>query len=466
MKLTGQTGVEMEALTAVSVACLTLYDMLKAVDRDMSIEGIRLIEKSGGRSGEYRHAPRRAPDMALLPVDEALRRVLDGATPVGTESVDLFDAAERVLAEDVTATLTQPPFNASAMDGYAVRAADVGKVPAELRVIGESNAGGPFDRSGRSRRGGAHLHRRAACRQGADAVVIQEDTERAGDSHHRARGSQARRQHPRRPAATSAPATCCLRAGRLLDASAITLAAAGGHATLQVRRAPRIAILATGDELVEPGTQAGPRADRVVEPLWPRRAGQALRRRRQAPRHRRRHAGGSAAKLATAADADVLVTIGGASVGDRDLVKPALEARGSTLDFWKVAVRPGKPMLFGRLDAHARAGAAGQPALLPHRGAHLPRAADLPPARDAAIRHCARAPPSWRTISRPTARASTTCAARWRRGQEGLPHVTALTSQDSSHMSALAAADVLIVRPPNAPMAHTGQVVRILPLDL
>ena len=103
--------------------------------------------------------------MALLPVDEALRRVLDGATPAGAESVDLLGAAERVLAEDVTATLTQPPFDASAMDGYAVRAADVGNVPAELRVIGESNAGGPFDGSCRRRRGGAHFHRRAACRR-------------------------------------------------------------------------------------------------------------------------------------------------------------------------------------------------------------------------------------------------------------------------------------------------------------
>ena len=109
--------------------------------------------------------------MALLSIEEALRRILDGTTPVGVESVDLIGAADRVLADDLTATLTQPPFNASAMDGYAVRAADVGNVPAQLRIIGASHAGAPFDRALRRRRGGAHFHRRlraAGRRHGGD----------------------------------------------------------------------------------------------------------------------------------------------------------------------------------------------------------------------------------------------------------------------------------------------------------
>ena len=118
---------------------------------------------------------------ALLPVDEALRRVLDGATPLGTESVDLLGAADRVLAADVTAQLTQPPFDASAMDGYAVRAADVARVPAELRVIGESNAGGPF--AGTVGAGeAARIFTGASVPNCADAVVIQEDTGRSGDT--------------------------------------------------------------------------------------------------------------------------------------------------------------------------------------------------------------------------------------------------------------------------------------------
>ncbi len=253
---------------------------------------------------------------------------------------------------------------------------------------------------------------------GADAVVIQEDTERAGDAI-TVREAAKPGANIRVAGGDFRAGDVLLRVGRLLDASAITLAAAAGHATLKVRRRRR----------------ASPSWRRAMS--WSSRASKpgpgqivssnpyglaALVKRFGADAKLLGIAGDTledlAAKLATAADADVLVTIGGASVGDRDLVKPALEARGLKLDFWKVAVRPGKPMLFGRLDAHARAGVAGQPALLPHRGAHLPRAADFPPTRDAAILPWARAPPSWRTISRPTARASTTCAARWRGGKK------------------------------------------------
>ncbi len=237
------------------------------------------------------------------------------------------------------------------------------------------------------------------------------------------------------------------------------------HADLQVRRAPRIAILATGDELVEPGTRPGP--GQIVSSNS---YGLAALVKRFGGEARLLGIAGDTledlqAKLALAADADMLVTIGGASVGDRDLVKPALEARGMALDFWKVAVRPGKPMLFGRLDAQRVLGPAGQPAVLPHRRAPLPGAADLPPAR-AQRRTAARAIGAcWRIHWKPTARASTTCAPRCRPAPRGLPPVTALTTQDSSHMSALAAADVLIVRPPDAPAAEIGEAVRVLPLD-
>ena len=133
--------------------------------------------------------------MALLTVDEALRRILDGAAPLGSESVDLIGAADRVLAEDLAATLTQPPFDASAMDGYAVRAADVASVPAALTVIGESNAGGPF--AGTVGPGeAARIFTGAAVPKGADCVVIQEDTERSGDTLTVREAASARRQHP------------------------------------------------------------------------------------------------------------------------------------------------------------------------------------------------------------------------------------------------------------------------------
>jgi molybdopterin molybdotransferase len=274
---------------------------------------------------------------ALLPVDEALRRVLDGATPLGTESVDLLGAADRVLAADVTAQLTQPPFDASAMDGYALRAADVARVPAALRAIGESNAGGPF--AGTVGPGeAARIFTGASVPNGADAVVIQEDTDRSGDKL-TVRATASIGSNIRPAGGDFRQGDTLLRAGRLLDASAITLAAAGGHANLKVRRAPRIAILATGDELVEPGTKPGPGQIVSSNPY-----GLAALIRRFGGEPRLLGIAGDTlealeAKLAMGADADVLVTIGGASVGDRDLVKPALEARGMALDFWKVAIR-------------------------------------------------------------------------------------------------------------------------------
>jgi len=400
--------------------------------------------------------------MALLSVEEALRRILDGATPVGVESVDLIAAADRVLAEDVTATLTQPPFNASAMDGYTVRAADVGKVPAKLRIIGASNAGAPFDRSigpGEAVR----IFTGGSVPQGADAVVIQEDAERSGDTLN-VRETAEPGANIRVAGGDFRVGDVLLRAGRLLDASAITLAAAGGHAKLNVRRPPRIAILATGDELVEPGSKPGP--GQIVSSNPYGLAALVARFGAEAKLL------GIAAdtvedlekKLATAADADVLVTIGGASVGDRDLVKPALEARGMTLDFWKVAVRPGKPMLFGRLDAMRVLGLPGNPlsCLIAARIFLVPLIFRLLGRRDAPVRESAAVLAHDLEANGPRQHYMRGTLVA---GEAGLPHVTALSSEDSSHMSALAAADVLIVRPPNAPAARAGEQVRVLPLD-
>jgi molybdopterin molybdotransferase len=400
--------------------------------------------------------------MTLLPVDEALARVLDGVAPLSVESADLLGAAGRVLAQDLAAGLTQPPFNASAMDGYAVRAVDVAAVPAALRIIGESNAGGPYAGSvgpGEA----ARIFTGASVPQGADAVVIQEDTERSGDRLS-VRETANRGANIRPAGGDFRKGDTLLRSGRLLDASAITLAAAGGHARLIVRRRPVVAILATGDELVEPGTLPG--AGQIVssnpyglaaliaafggEPKLLGIAGDTLE--------------DLQAKLATAADADVLVTIGGASVGDRDLVKPALEARGMALDFWKVAVRPGKPMLFGRLGAQRVLGLPGNPLscliaarifLVPLLYALLGRTD--PPLREqtAVLAHPLEANGPRQHYMRATVTP----------GAPGLLPVTALTTQDSAHMSALASADVLIVRPPNAPAAAIGEAVRVLPLD-
>lgn len=400
--------------------------------------------------------------MALLPLAEAQRRILDGVVPLPGESVDLLTAIGRVLADDVMATLTQPPFDASAMDGYGVRAADITSVPATLRVIGESNAGGPF--SGTVGSGEAvRIFTGAAVPAGADTVVIQEDTRRGGNDV-TITAAPAAGANIRAAGGDFRTGDRLLVSGRLLDASAITLAAAGGHARLEVRRRPRVAILATGDELVEPGGNLA--AGQIIssnsfglaalvqqfggEPELLGIAGDNL----DALR----------AKLELAAGADVLVTIGGASVGDRDLVKPALEAHGMTLDFWKVAIRPGKPMLFGRRGDTRILGLPGNPLscliaarifLVPLLFALLGRTDQPLKEHAAALTHDVPANGPRQHYMR----------ANSKDGEAALPQVTALYVQDSAHMSALVAADVLIVRPPDAPAARAGDVVRVLPLD-
>ena len=164
----GQTGVEMEAMTAVSVACLTIYDMAKAIDRGMSIEGIKLIEKRGGKSGEWRAASRaegNPPMSPMMTVEEALARVLASADePLDEEKVALEAAYGRVLAHDLKALRTQPPFPNSAMDGYARALGGYDAAPATLTVVGESAAGRAFEGVARSGSGGAHLHGRADAR--------------------------------------------------------------------------------------------------------------------------------------------------------------------------------------------------------------------------------------------------------------------------------------------------------------
>jgi molybdopterin molybdotransferase len=399
--------------------------------------------------------------MSLLPLDEAHRRILDGVTPLDSESADLLQAIGRVLAEDVSATLTQPPFNASAMDGYAVRSADLARIPATLTVIGESNAGGPF--FGEIGPGqAARIFTGAAVPPGADTVIIQESTTRDGDRV--TVGEVMANTNIRKAGGDFRTGDLLLASGRLLDASAITLASAGGHGRLEVRRRPRIAILATGDELVEPGGKLS--------------AGQIISSNPYGLAAMVEQFGGEArllgiagdsiealrAKLDQAGDADVLVTIGGASVGDRDLVKPALEAHGMTLDFWKVAIRPGKPMLFGRRNGMRILGLPGNPLscliaarvfLVPLMYALLGRP-DWPlKERSAVLTHDVPANGPRQHYMR----------AKSYGGESGLPRVTALNIQDSAHMSALVAADALIVRPPEAPVAHAGDVVRVLPVD-
>lgn len=399
--------------------------------------------------------------MAVLSVAEALSRILAGVASLQAEPIGLLAARGRILAEPLAARLTQPPFEASAMDGYAVRAADVATLPAHLRVIGESAAGHGFAKAigpGEA----ARIFTGAPLPPGSDAIVIQENTRREGETVivHDGRPDP---EHVRHAGHDFRNGDVLIPVGTRLDARFLTLAAAMGHGTLPVRRRPEVAILATGDELVEPGTAPGP--DQIVcsNPYGlaamvegcggvPRLLGIAP----DTP-------DALAAKIEQARGADILVTTGGASVGDHDLVAPILQRCGMTLDFWKLAMRPGKPLIFGRMGDMRVLGLPGNPVstLVCARVFLVPllRAMAGLPTGDAS-----------ETATLATAVGGNGPRQHYMRGclqpnSDGALRVAPARSQDSSFMAPFAASDCLIVRAPNAPPLAAGAPVPILRLD-
>ena len=402
-----------------------------------------------------------------LSVEEALQRILADVEPTSAESVAIEAAHRRTLAEPLAALLTQPPFDASAMDGYAVRADDVARLPATLAVIGQAAAGHPFAGSvgpGQTVR----IFTGAPLPNGADAVVIQENTARQqardGDATVTVRDGAVDTGHVRPRGFDFRAGERLLDAGRRLGPREVSLAAAMGHGALPVRRRPRVAILSTGDELVAPGVRPGPGQIVSSNHLGVAALAEASGAQVELLGIARDTRDSLDQHIARAEGTDVLVTIGGASVGDHDLVGPVLEARGLALSFWKIAMRPGKPLMYGRLGQARVLGLPGNPVsslvctrvfLVPLIRALLgqPAGEERPMQARAGIALEANGPRQhyMRATSAP--------------GNDGLSLVTPVRSQDSSLLAPLAQADCLLVRPPNAPAVAAGSLVPILPLD-
>jgi molybdopterin molybdotransferase len=399
--------------------------------------------------------------MSLLPVEDALKRMLERARPISdAEDIPVSEAAGRVLARDAVARRTQPPFDASGMDGYAVRAADLA-IGRRLLVIGESAAGRGF--SGAVGAGKAvRIFTGAPVPTGADTILIQENAT-AVDGGVVPANLEVTGRFVRRAGLDFRTGDAVFPAGRLIRPKDLALLSGLGGAEATVTRRPRVAIVATGDELVAPGEAVT--GDSIVatnhiavaaivaeaggEPLLlgiaPDREG-ALR---------------AAFAEAEAARADVLVTIGGASVGEHDLVRQALASRGLDLAFWRIAMRPGKPMMFGSLDPMLVLGLPGNPAssivcatlfLAPLVEALLGRA-DAARDRTEACRisHALGANDQRQDYLR---------AVFDGEGEDGIARVTSLPLQDSSMTRALGQADGLLIRVPHAPAAAAGDRLR------
>ncbi|WP_299953238.1 gephyrin-like molybdotransferase Glp [uncultured Roseobacter sp.] len=390
----------------------------------------------------------------MIPVAEALAHLFALADPMGAETVPLRDAAGRVLAQDVQASRTQPPFHASSMDGYALRRAEV-EPDAMFKVVGEAAAGHAFD--GKVGPGQCvRIFTGAPVPEETDFVVIQEDVTRRGDliTLNRDMGSKDNI----RPAGVDFKAGDSMTAPRRLGPSDVALLAAMNIAQVPVIRRPSVAIMATGDELVMPGETPGP--DQIIASNTFGLAAQLEA--EGADARLIPIARDTAASLKTAfqlaATADLIITIGGASVGDHDLVAPVAEELGMQQSFYKVAMRPGKPLMAGRLNGTPMIGLPGNPV-------------------SALVCGTVFVAPVIRAMlglgAHPAAQRQTTLAAalpangpreHYMRATLDADGLRAFDQQDSSLLSILARADALLVRPPHDLARAAGERVSYLPL--
>lgn len=396
----------------------------------------------------------------MISVEEARARILAGLVPTAAEIVALADAWQRVTAAPVAARLTQPPRDVSAMDGYALRASD-GALGANLRVVGSAPAGHPWE--GQIGPGEAlRLFTGSIVPQGADSILIQEDATRDGDSLQVNEMVRAGR-HIRRAGQDFSEGDTLIETGRRLTARDIGLIASANHPWVTVHRRPRVAILASGDEIALPG-----------EPIPP---GGIVSSNSHALAALVRACGGEPMVLPVAADdravlgaavdaargCDLLITTGGASVGEHDLIQEAFAARGLKLDFWQIAMRPGKPLMFGRLGELPMVGLPGNPVssmvcgilfLMPAIQRLSGLNGDAPPTITATLASPLPANDHRADHLRATLRAIPG-------GVEAVP----FDRQDSAMLRLLTRADCLILRAPHATAAEPGDFVQIIRLD-
>jgi molybdopterin molybdotransferase len=401
--------------------------------------------------------------MALISVAEALAHILKGAAPLPSENATLTDAAGRVLTADVVALRTQPPEDLSAMDGYAVRAADVVNVPVTLDLVGEVAAGHPF--AGRIEKGqAARIFTGGVVPPGADTIVIQENTRRDGN-HVVVNTGALPRKHIRRAGLDFEQGQILLPRGRQLTERDLMLAAAMNHPTLPVHRRPRVAVIATGDELKPPGSATGP-----GEIIYSNGFGIMAMARTEGATvidlgvvPDRIEDTTAAIRKARAEGADILLTSGGASVGDYDLVQKALTAEGLQLSFWKIAIRPGKPLMSGRLGAMHVLGVPGNPVsafvcslmFLVPLIRRLAGRSDIEPETESAL--------LGRDLPENDERADY-LRSTLERKPDGSLVATPFTVQDSSMIATLAKSDCLVIREPYASPARAGSRCAILRL--
>jgi molybdopterin molybdotransferase len=402
------------------------------------------------------------PGKDLLPVAEAQLRIIEAVGPLPAEQISLADGLGRVLSMEVASRRNQPPMAMSAMDGYAVRAVDVAALPATLNVVGYAPAGHAFDGSvgpGEAVR----IFTGAPVPDGADTIVIQENTEQSDEIVRVVDGTAPVGRYIRPAGLDFATGDILLPRGKVLTARDVGLSAAMNVPWLSVHRKPRISILATGDEIVMPGDPIG--RDQIVSSnalslaaFITAQGGTPLNL-GIAPDQE----DGLRALAAGARGSDILVTTGGASVGDHDLVQSVLGDIGLEVDFWRIAMRPGKPLMFGRIDGTFMIGLPGNPVsslvcaimflapairkmlgmdtLLPETGtARL--GLDLPEndEREDYLR------------------------ASLRRDENGDLIATPYGKQDSSMFATIARADALVIRKPLAEAAMAGSSVQYIPL--